>query len=250
MTGRWANTLMNAVADRIWPRVCAVKECSRPSDRPGRHLCSACFARLPFHGAEGCCSVCGIAIPSTVHHGFVCEVCAKTKPPYEFARSAVVYEPPVDQLVNDFKFRRATWLAEDLADLLEGAVRAKFDFSAIDTVVPVPLSRERLRERGYNQSALLARSLGRRINRRVDERSFRRIRDTEHQSRLSGEERSENLSGAFKATDARYVRGRTVLLVDDVMTSGNTFAHCATALLEGGAARVWCASVARRLREG
>ena len=245
----WAGRFLGAVADRVWPRVCAVETCARPSDRPGRHVCSACFAGFPFHGADGCCRIGGTTIASTVQHQFVCEVCEKTPPPYEFARSAAVYDPPVDQLVNDFKFRRATWLAEDLADLLEGAVRAKLESAAIDVVVPVPLSRERIRERGYNQSALLARALGRRIGRRVDERSFRRIRDTEHQSRLSGDQRAKNLVGAFKTVDARYIRGRTVLLVDDVMTSGSTFSSCAQALLDGGAARVWCASVARRLKD-
>ncbi len=246
----WAGRFLGAAADRIWPRVCAVETCSRPSDRPGRYVCSECFAGLPFHGADGCCRICGTTIASKVHHEFVCEVCATTPPPNELARSAALYDAPVDQLVNDFKFRRAVWLANDLADLLEGAVRAKLDFSAIDVIVPVPLSRERFRERGYNQSALLARALGLRLGRRVDERSFHRIRDTEHQSRLSGEERAKNLEGAFKTVDTRYIRGRTVLIVDDVMTSGNTFSFCAKALLEGGAARVWCASVARRLREG
>ena len=218
-------------------------------DRPRRHLCSACFSGLPFHEADGCCRICGTTIVSKVQHDFVCEACAKTKPSYEFARSAVVYEEPVDQLLNDFKFAGAVWLAEDLADLLEGAVRAKLQPADVDVVVPVPLHPNRLRTRGYNQSALLARALGRRINRRVDERSFRRIRDTEHQSRLSGDERRTNLVGAFAVADARGVRGRTVLLVDDVMTSGNTFSHCAKALVEGGAFRVWCASVSRRLKE-
>ena len=103
---------LDAVLDRIWPRVCAVKTCARPSDRPGRHLCSACFAGLPFHEADGCCRICGTTIVSKVSHDFVCEACAKDKPSYELARSAVVYEEPVDQLLNEFKFSGAVWLAE------------------------------------------------------------------------------------------------------------------------------------------
>ena len=248
MAGR-TGRFLDAALDHLWPRVCAVKTCARPSDRPGRHLCSACFAGLPFHEADGCCRICGTTIVSKVQHDFVCEACAKDKPAYERARGAVVYEEPVDQLLNDFKFGAAVWLAEDLADLLEGAVRAKLQPVDVDVVVPVPLYPDRLRTRGYNQSALLARALGRRINRRVDERSFQRIKDTEHQSRLSGDKRRTNLVGAFAVTDARGIRGRTVLLVDDVMTSGNTFAHCAKALVEGGAYRVWCVSVARRLKD-
>ncbi len=244
-----AGRFLDAAADRIWPRTCAVKSCAMPVDRPNRHLCSACFSGLPFHEAEGSCRICGTTIVSKVQHDFVCEECAKAKPAYEFARSAVIYDEPVDQLVNDFKFGAATWLAEDLVDLLEGAVRSKLESSAVDVVVPVPLHPNRLRERGYNQSALLARGLGQRLNRRVDESSFQRIRDTEHQSRLSGEERRKNLEGAFAATDASGLRGRTVLLIDDVMTSGNTFSHCAKALIKSGAVRVWCASVARRLKD-
>ena len=248
MSGR-AGKFLDAVLDSVWPRVCAVKTCARPVDRDRRHLCSACFAGLPYHEAGGCCRICGTTIVSKVQHDFICETCVKEKPAYEFARSAVVYEAPVDQLLNDFKFGAAVWLAEDLADLLEGAVRAKLQVADVDVVVPVPLHPNRLRARGYNQSALLAQALGRRINRRVDERSFRRIRDTEHQSRLSGDERRKNLVGAFAVTDARGIRGRTVLLIDDVMTSGNTFSHCAKALLDGGAFRVWGASVARRLKD-
>ena len=248
MSGR-AGKFLDAVLDSVWPRVCAVKTCARPVDRDRRHLCSACFAGLPYHEAGGCCRICGTTIVSKVQHDFICETCVKEKPAYEFARSAVVYEAPVDQLLNDFKFGAAVWLAEDLADLLEGAVHAKLQVADVDVVVPVPLHPNRLRARGYNQSALLAQALGRRINRRVDERSFRRIRDTEHQSRLSGDERRKNLVGAFAVTDARGIRGRTVLLIDDVMTSGNTFSHCAKALLDGGAFRVWGASVARRLKD-
>ena len=248
MSGR-AGKFLDAVLDRVWPRVCAVKTCARPVDRDRRHLCSACFAGLPYHEAGGCCRICGTTIVSKVQHDFICETCTDERPAYELARSAVVYEAPVDQLLNDFKFGAAVWLAEDLADLLEGAVHAKLQVADVDVVVPVPLHPNRLRTRGYNQSALLAQALGRRINRRVDERSFCRIRDTEHQSRLSGDERRKNLIGAFAVTDTRCIRGRTVLLIDDVMTSGNTFSHCAKALLDGGAFRVWCASVARRLKD-
>ena len=248
MSGR-ASKFLDAVLDRVWPRVCAVKTCARPVDRDRRHLCSACFAGLPYHEAGGCCRICGTTIVSKVQHDFICETCTDERPAYELARSAVVYEAPVDQLLNDFKFGAAVWLAEDLADLLEGAVHAKLQVADVDVVVPVPLHPNRLRTRGYNQSALLAQALGRRINRRVDERSFCRIRDTEHQSRLSGDERRKNLVGAFAVTDAHGIRGRTVLLIDDVMTSGNTFSHCAKALLDGGAFRVWCASVARRLKD-
>ena len=169
-------------------------------------------------------------------------------PHYACARSALLYEGPVGQLVQDFKFHRATWLCEDLVDLLEGAVRAKFAFPEIDVVVPVPLHPNRLRERGYNQSALLAQALAQRLNRRFDDASLIRTLDTEHQARLSGDARQNNLRNAFSVVRPPWVRGRTVLLVDDVMTTGTTLSQCAAPLVKAGAARVWCATLARAVR--
>ncbi len=247
MTGVLSNLLQRA-ADFVWPRVCAVEDCGRNVDRPSRHLCSACFASFPFHEAGGACRVCGALVMAETKHAFVCEACQQHPPAYEFARSALLYREPIDQLIQDFKFRKATWLCADLTDLLEGAVRAKLAFSEIDVIVPVPLFPAREHERGYNQSALLAEALGERLNRRVDTASFVRTRDTPHQSRLSGEERRKNLKGAFAVKDPRFIRGRTVLLVDDVTTSGTTLNEGARALLDGGAARVWCATVARAVR--
>lgn len=237
--------LLSRAADLLWPRVCAVKGCPRMSDRSGRHLCSTCFASLPFYEAGGACSVCGAPVMAEARHSFVCETCLLDSPAFEFARSAVFYREPVGQIIQDFKYRRATWLCDDLVDLLEGAVRAKLAFGEIDVVMPVPLHPTRLRSRGYNQSALLSRSLARRINRREDEKSLVRTRDTEHQARLSGDERRKNLQAAFSVADPGLVRGRTVLLVDDIMTSGTTLSECARPLLAAGATRVWCATVAR-----
>ncbi len=237
--------VLKRVADILWPRVCAVEGCGRTSDRPDRHLCSLCFAALPFHEAGGACRICGALVMAETHHDFVCEDCRNHPPAFERARSAVLYREPADQLIQDFKFRKATWLCADLTDLLEAAVRSKLPAHEIDVVVPVPLSPRRERERGYNQSALLADALARRLNRRFDGSSLVRVRETEHQARLSGDDRRDNLRDAFAVPDPRYVRGRTVLLVDDVMTTGATLSHCARPLRAAGAARVWCATVAR-----
>lgn len=240
--------ILGGIADVFWPRACAVETCARPSDRANRHICSSCFAGLPFHETGGACRICGTTIVSKVQHDFICEVCSKTPPPFEFARSAVRFEEPCRQLLLDFKFGHATWLEADLVDLLEAAVRAKLDAPAIDVIVPVPLHQSRLRERGYNQSALLATGLARRLYRRADLQALVRTRDTGHQARLSGEARLTNLKDAFGVDVASGIRGRTVLLIDDVMTTGTTLSACAAPLLAAGASRIWCATVARAIR--
>ena len=214
-------TILSRAADYVWPRICPVKDCGRPSDRPGRHICSACHARLPYYDLVG---------DGT-------------------GAWAMQYAPPADELILAFKFNGATYLLADFADLLEAAVRARLDADAIDAVVPVPLNIHRLVERGYNQSALLAKELARRLDRRFDGSSLKRTRDTEHQTRLGGEERRKNLRGAFKVVDPGMVRGRTILLVDDVCTTGSTLDNCQRSLEKAGAARVWRAALARRTDE-
>ena len=239
---------VSGLADLVWPRVCAIGGCGRVSDRPGRHICSRCFATLPFLDAPGRCRICGTEIACDVRHGFVCEACTAKRPSFERARSAVRYEDSFGQLMQDFKYRQSTWLRADLSDLLEGAVRAMFAFHEIDVVVPIPLHPNRLRERGFNQCELLAEDLARRLNRRLDAGSLRRIVDTPHQARLTEVERRKNLESAFDVPCTSGVRGRTVLLVDDVMTSGATLSCAARALTRAGASRVWCATVARAIR--
>jgi ComF family protein len=183
-----------------------VCDCGRPSDRPGSYICSRCYATLPWYD--------------------------------EFAKSAFGYLEPVSQLVNIYKFNGAEYLAEDFADAMELSFRKKHDVAAVDVVVPVPLHPRRLAERGYNQSGLLAAAFAKRINRLCDETSLVRIRDTEHQSRSNREDRRKNLKGAFRTVDPSRIRGRTVVLIDDVMTTGATIDECSEALYAGGAYKV------------
>ena len=156
----------------------------------------------------------------------------------DFPKSAFAYLEPVVQLVNDFKFSGAEYLTRDFAEALEIAFKKKHDASAVDLVVPVPLHPRRLSQRGYNQSGLLAAAFAERIGRLCDETSLVRMRDTAHQSRLTGDERRKNLKGAFKVVDSSRIRGRTVVLVDDVMTTGATVEECMVALYAGGAHKV------------
>ena len=198
--------ILDRIRDHLWPRTCAVRECGRRVDRPQSLICSRCYATLPWYE--------------------------------EFAKSAFAYLEPIAELITGFKFDGKTSLAGDFAAALELSFRSKHDAAAVDVVVPVPLHPNRLRERGYNQSALIAAGFAKRIGRVCDVDSLVRIRDTEHQSRSTGEERRLNLKGAFRVLDPAMIRGRTVVLVDDVMTTGATVDECSAALMAAGAHRV------------
>lgn len=154
----------------------------------------------------------------------------------------VYFEGVLREALHQLKYRGRTVLAEPLGDLM-AAYWIQHPLSA-DVVVPVPLHAARLRERGYNQAALLARALARRVGLPLDERTLIRQRATASQVDLDVSRRKENVRGAFCCSD-RTLAGRRVLLVDDVCTTGATLEACAVALYEGGARSVQALTLAR-----
>jgi len=231
------------VADWFYPRVCP--GCGEISDRPGRHLCWACYARLELH-TQAHCSICGHPAEGGVSHAFVCGACkGAAKPAFDRARSAGRLAGVLREQIHQFKYGDALWLKNDLVDLLHGCLLAHFTPEAVDAVVPVPLHPVRQRERSYNQAALLAQELSRRIGRRFDGRSLVRTRKTETQTRFDAAHRRMNILGAFEVAQPEWVTQRCVLLVDDVMTTGATLNECARMLKKAGARTVWALTVGR-----
>lgn len=228
--------------DFAFPRFCPA--CHRRSDRFARHLCSDCLAGVALH--EGAvCARCGAMPEGAVPRDFVCSACREKPPAFDMARSAAHFRGAVREMILSLKYGGATWLRDDLADLLEGCVRARFDFEAIDAVAPVPLHPSRLRKRAYNQSALLGEALAARIGADFRPNMLERVRATSTQTRLGAARRRANVRDAFAAAEPEWAAGRTVLLVDDVMTTGATLHECARILKSAGATRVWCATIAR-----
>jgi ComF family protein len=129
---------------------------------------------------------------------------------------------------------------------MQSAVEAHYNVSEIDLVGYVPLYPARRRERGFNQAQLLARGLAQRLGKPLMRRCLVRTRSTETQTHLTAAERLTNVRGAFKARWRRWIEGKRVLLVDDVMTTGATVSECARALKKGGAHHVKVVTVARR----
>jgi ComF family protein len=157
-------------------------------------------------------------------------------------RSVAVYEGTLRDAIHAYKYSHMHGLAEPLGALLAGFWRASG--LPADVIVPVPLHKRRVRERGYNQSALLAKVLGREVGLPVLSDGLRRDRYTISQVRLGWQERRANVADAFSCADQGFA-GRSVLLVDDVCTTGSTLEACSLALRSGGARKVWALTVAR-----
>ena len=171
-----------------------------------------------------------------------CATCKATPLRYDYARSAAVYEGALREALHAFKFAGRRALAGPLGDLAAEQCVGSLP-EGIDALIPVPLARERERERGFNQATLLARRIGRRLGAPTRPGWLVRTRSTRPQSDLSAAERRANVRGAFRATDR--VAGRHLLLIDDILTTGATLEACARALREAGARRVGVLTVAR-----
>lgn len=206
----------------------------------GRHFCAGCERALPR--LTGGCPRCAAPVDVPVAAGapLPCGRCQADPPPYTGVHSPFCYAAPIDRLVQGAKYGgRLDWLAI-LARRL--ALHVQERAPCVDLLVPVPLHRARLRERGYNQSLELARPLARRLGLPLT-RGMARLRATPPQTHLSRDERHENTRRAFAVIED--VAGARIAVVDDVMTSGATADAVTRCLRAAGAASVEIWIVAR-----
>ena len=179
---------------------------------------------------------------------FVCEDCRTHAPAFDRVASALRFENEARQMMLDFKFRRHLWLRDDFTDFLEGIARARFKVGEIDLVLPMPSTLPHRLDRGFNQCDYLAKALAKRLEKPFEKRVLKRVGSPERQSRLSEDERRENVKGTFSVRRPDLVKDLTVLVVDDIMTTGSTLSECARALKAAGAVRVWCVTLCRSIR--
>lgn len=178
-----------------------------------------------------------------------CVHCRDDEPAFDRALSFGEYKGPLRGLIHLLKYEYVTPVAAPLGEMLAQTVSELLPASnnTPPLLVPVPLHQSRRRARGFNQAELIARAAAKRLTQRfaVSSSLLVRHRETVSQVGLSREERIENMRDAFGAIDRQRVKGRAVILVDDVMTTGTTLSECARVLKNAGAERVWAATVAR-----
>ena len=230
MTGADIRRIFGNVLDWIYPPICV--SCGKP----GTLICEECLTKLPEVG-EHYCSHCG----KPLQKGHYCRLCGRSDFRFRAARAPYLYDGPVSAMIKKLKFGGMRSLAPILTKLLADYWNGLG--WEIDLIIPVPLSRKRQAERGFNQSELLARQFSKSIGVPCEPAALMKQRDTREQVGLNADERRHNLSGAF-AAEPVFIRDKRILLLDDVMTTGSTFAECSAVLLDTGAKSVNCLSVA------
>jgi len=214
--------------------------CDRWNDHA---VCTACIQRWAPPVSR--CHRCAISLAGLPHTEGVCMDCEAQSPEFDRALAALDYSAPWSTLLARLKFQDACHFAPVLARLLEQAWRERPQAASL--ILPLPISTERLRERGYNQSGLVAEALGRRLQLPVAHEVLQRTRHTQRLMRLDHDARQAEIVGAFAVNPAwrRLVLGRHVAVVDDVMTTGATMNEAALTLREAGARSVSAWVVAR-----
>lgn len=233
--------LGNALQDLLYPARCM--SCGVDVDIQG-NLCPGCWKETAFL-SRPFCDCCGYPFEFPVDDGALCGACIASAPPFSHARSIMKYDEGARKIILRLKHADrlesvpalARWLANAGAEVVESA----------DFILPVPLHRRRLFRRRYNQSALLGKALERLSGKLMLPQALTRVRATPPQQGLKRHQRHENMRGAF-AVDPRYagrIKDRTLLLIDDVFTTGATVEACARVLLRAGAKKVNVLTLAR-----
>jgi competence protein ComFC len=245
----WLAATSDAIVSVFFPAECRI--CTNllvtASRVPICDLCLASFEGMP----ERKCEICGQPLPSLTpaeDERIFCRACQLKTYAFERARSFGMYEKALVRAILMLKFEQMEPLGAWFAERLAGLARQEPEIGAADVVVPVPLHRDRERERGYNQAALLSKPLAQKLGLPHKAVLLMRMRARPEKQVLSLKERWESVRGAFATRPGSQVDNKRVLLVDDVMTTGATLDACARALLDGGAKAVTGLTVARAAR--
>lgn len=229
--GRAAVLIAREVGKRMFSGGLTCVNCGTDLFSDG-HFCEHCLDTLPLNSGF-ICDKCGRAIGEDYP---VCLECKAAMPTYTAARSAFVYEGDIVRLVKKFK-TGGKYLAEAFAERMLPTLVSVF--SDADLLAFVPMTNRAKKRRGYNQSELLAAELSLRTGIPLERELLVKVRDTSAQKELSRRERAENLKGCFRVHERKLCRGKTIVLVDDVMTTGATANAIASALFGAGAKQVY-----------
>ena len=231
--------MFEKIIDNLFPKGYKCVFCGEELDHNTLYsICDDCMEHLPFNNGHVCLR-CDMPLENM---GNYCVHCKNNKLYFKKNTSLFLYKAPINKIIRQLKYDNKRYFAETFSNMIAGKV-ASMDVN-FDIVIPVPLYFKRQKKRGYNQSELLCSALKSKLNMNVDTSILIKIKNTRTQANLSRAQRMENLEGAFSVPDGKDVKGKTILLVDDVFTTGATINECAKTLVKAGAKAVYSVTLA------
>ena len=240
------NGSAKSILDFIFPPKCILcSQVDHSSSYP--FLCSKCKSEFkPIR--EPFCTICGMPFLSVHTENHICSACLKEKPRFKILRSAGIYGGTLESAIKAFKYGKRRFLHKPLADFILEICSASLHDLEFDLIVPVPISKRKLRERGFNQAYLLASRIAFTLGKTVDWQNLVKAKETHPQVEMELRKRKLNVEDSFIIKEPQLYKGKKVLLIDDVCTSGSTLNECSRILKrQGGVKKIYCLTLARTL---
>jgi ComF family protein len=236
--------LIGGLADLVYPKVCLACKNKITGSAIDSLICSQCWAGIKKNLPPFCRS-CGRQLEKESFTKSICSGCLKTKLYFDRAFSPCVYEGIIKELIHELKYKGKDYLGAPLSTLrIEFIKEYSLPMDYLDFIVPVPLHKTRLREREFNQAEILAKFISQEFNKDILPNTLQRHRHTKTQTDLETNERLLNVKGSFSVTRQGNLKGKNLLLVDDVLTTGATASEAALALKDAGASIVFVLTLA------
>jgi ComF family protein len=236
--------LAKGIKDLMYPKVCLACKDTIKEQAEDAHICPGCFNKIKLN-TPPFCSVCGRHLENFKTHKNICPQCLRLSFNFDRAFAPCSYEGVVKELIHEFKYKGKIRLAKSLSSLMIDFIREySLPMEYIDNILPVPLSNAKLREREFNQAAVLSRQISSAFAKDTLERALIRHRHTKSQTDLEEDGRRKNIRGSFKVVEPLAVKNKILLLIDDVLTTGATSSEAAGTLKEAGANIVFVLTLA------
>lgn len=223
----------------FYPKEFTCDFCGKELDTITRYnICEDCNSYLTTN--SHICKKCGSEIDEQYEY---CQNCKNKQVYYKFARAPFKYDGEIKTSIHNFKYSNAKYLASSFSNFMtDTIIQENYEF---DLLIPVPLTKQREKYRGYNQSLLLCEQISKNLHVPVLKDCLIRNKFITSQTKLSFEERYKNLEDCFEITNPALIKGKKILLIDDVMTTGATVEACSKLLMENGANIVYICTIAR-----
>ncbi|MDP3732847.1 MAG: ComF family protein [Candidatus Omnitrophota bacterium] len=235
--------ILNVLTDILYPKACLVcKRHLKAIACVDNLVCTQCWAKIK-RNSPPFCRCCGRHLEKPVKN--ICPACIRKQLHFDRAFSPCAYEGVLKELIHTFKYQGKDYLGTTLTRLMTEFIEEyNLPMDLLDLVIPVPLHKTRLREREFNQAQILSNHIACRFGKKVSHDNLRRLRLTKTQTELEIGERLLNVKGSFAATKKEDIKGKNILLVDDVLTTGATCSEAAYALKDAGANIVFVLTLA------